>query len=478
MFLSALDMTIVGTAMPSIINDLHGVAIYGWVFSAYLLTSTTPVPIYSKLSDMYGRKTVFLIGTVIFTFGSVLSGLAQSMPELIAFRALQGLGAAGVLPVALTIVGDLFSLEQRAKVQGLFSAVWGLSAIVGPLIGAWIVETMSWRWVFEINLPIGIVAMVILLTTFHETLEKKPHKLDVLGTLLLTAGVSAFLIGLMQSSWHLPMRLVLMVLGVMALWSFLRVEHTAQEPILPLPLFRQPFVFFSTGVNLFAGMLLFGLISFVPLFVQSVEMSTASAAGHAITPMLVGWPIAAMISSKLILRSGYRFVAVLGGIFLLAGSILMVPQEIPAYSAMVISTFLTGTGLGLSLTSLLIGLQSQVPWDLRGVVTGSTQFFRTIGGSIGVALMGTLVNLPRTGHLTANQATQWLLNPRRRDTLPSALKALAHHLTALGLHYAFEMALVFAALTLLSTWLLPKPARKNSSLWHEGVSSSTLEQDA
>ncbi|OLZ08258.1 MFS transporter [Sulfobacillus thermosulfidooxidans] len=476
MFLSALDMTIVGTAMPSIINDLHGVAIYGWVFSAYLLTSTTPVPIYSKLADMYGRKTVFLAGTFIFTLGSVLSGLSQSMPELILFRALQGLGAAGVLPVALTIVGDLFTLEQRAKVQGLFSAVWGLSAIIGPLIGAWIVENASWRWVFEINLPVGIVAMIILITTFHETVEKKVHKLDTLGTILLTIGVTGFLIGLMQTSWHLPLRLVFMGLGILITWSFLRVERSAQEPILPLPLFRQPFVFFSTGVNLFAGMLLFGLISFVPLFVQSVEFGTASAAGRAITPMLVGWPIAAMASSRLIVRSGYRPVAVIGGLLLVAGSVFMAITAIPQNFVVLASTLVIGTGLGLSLTSLLIGLQSQVPWDLRGVVTGSTQFFRTIGGSIGVALMGTLINLPKSQHLTANQATQLLLNPAKRHTLSPSVKALARHLTALGLHHAFEMALGFALLTFLSTWLLPRQSK--DSMQSQVSSSSALQQDA
>ncbi len=462
MFLSALDMTIVGTAMPSIINALHGVAIYGWVFSAYLLTSTTPVPIYSKLADMYGRKSVFLAGTFIFTLGSVLSGLSQNMPELIAFRALQGLGAAGVLPVALTIIGDLFSLEQRAKVQGLFSAVWGLSAIVGPIIGAWIVENMSWQWVFEINLPVGLLAMGILVTAFHENVEKKPHQLDTLGTLLLTIGVSGFLVGLMQTSWNLPIRFAFMILSIVILAVFLRVETIAKEPILPLALFRQPFVFFSTSVSLFAGMLLFGLISYVPLFVQSVQMGTPTLAGRAITPMLVGWPLAALISSKLIIRSGYRPIAVIGGILLVTGSTLLAIDQIPASAMIIISTFLIGSGLGLSLTSLLIGLQSQVPWELRGVVTGSTQFFRTIGGSIGVALMGTLINLPRFGNFTANHAVQLLLSPAHRQALSPAVKNLARNLAALGLHHAFEMGLGFALVALMSTWLLPKQSKASS----------------
>jgi EmrB/QacA subfamily drug resistance transporter len=478
MFLSALDMTIVGTAMPSIINALHGVAIYGWVFSAYLLTSTTPVPIYSKLADMYGRKSVFLAGTFVFTLGSVLSGLSQNMPELIAFRALQGLGAAGVLPVALTIIGDLFSLEQRAKVQGLFSAVWGLSAIIGPIIGAWIVENMSWQWVFEINLPVGLLAMVILLTTFHETVEKKPHQLDTLGTLLLTVGVTGFLVGLMQTSWNLPTRLVFMGLGAVIIWAFLRVETIAKEPILPLPLFRQPFVFFSTGVSLFAGMLLFGLISYVPLFVQSVQLGTATEAGRVITPMLVGWPVAAMVSSKLIVRSGYRPVAVTGGILLVVGSLFLAIPQIPPTTVVLVSTFLIGSGLGLSLTSLLIGLQSQVPWELRGVVTGSTQFSRTIGGSIGVALMGTLINLPHYGNFTANQATQLLLNPVKREDVPPALRTLARHLAAAGLHHAFELALGFALVTMISTWLLPRKPRTSSEALTENNSQAGIEQDA
>ena len=479
MFLSALDMTIVGTAMPSIINALHGVAIYGWVFSAYLLTSTTPVPIYSKLADMYGRKSVFLAGTFIFTLGSVLSGLSQTMPELIALRALQGLGAAGVLPVALTIIGDLFSLEQRAKVQGLFSAVWGLSAIVGPLVGAWIVENMSWQWVFEINLPVGLLAMVILLTTFRENVEKKKHQLDALGTLLLTTGVSGFLVGLMQASWTLPTRFTFMGLSLGILAIFLRVESTAKEPILPLQLFRKRFIFFSTVVSLFAGMLLFGLISYIPLFVQSVQFGTPTLAGRAITPMLVGWPVAAMVSSKLIVRSGYRPIALVGGISLVGGAIFLAVPQIPQEAAILIGTFLIGSGLGLSLTSLLIGLQSQVPWELRGVVTGSTQFFRTIGGSVGVALMGTLINLPRFGNLTANHATQLLLNTAYRRTLSPSLLALARRLAAVGLHHAFEMALGFALITMISTWLLPRQSKKPSTpLAQTDSMGQNMEQDA
>lgn len=465
MVLTALDMTIVGTAMPSIIRDLHGVTIYSWVFSAYLLTSTTPVPVYSKLADMYGRKPLFIAGASIFTAGSVLCGSADSMTQLIIYRAIQGLGAAGVLPIALTIVGDIFTLEQRSRVQGLFSAVWGVSAVIGPLLGAWIVQNTSWRWVFNINLPIGIVVLGILIFAFKEKMERHPHRVDWLGTFSLSIGVTLGLVALIQNQWGLTARIGVGLISLAILAIFGWWETKAQEPIVPFVLYRDRFILFGTSVNLFAGMVMFGLISYMPLYVQAVKAGSPTAAGQAITPMLVGWPLAAFLIGPLVKRFSYRNVALLGGALLVLGSILIIHNaSLPEWS-LVVGMFLIGAGMGFSLTGLLIGLQSSVPWNMRGVVTGSTQFFRTIGGSIGVAVMGSVFNsVLATGAKThpllqgypGASITQILLTPRMRGHLPANVLSLMTHIVQKALYDVFLLSLLFAMVGFLAIVAIPK----------------------
>ncbi|MDA8194130.1 MAG: MDR family MFS transporter [Thermaerobacter sp.] len=478
MMLTALDMTIVGTAMPSIIASLHGVSLYSWVFSAYLLTSTTPVPIYSKLADMYGRKPVFLAGAALFTVGSALCGAAVNMPELILFRALQGLGAAGVLPVALTIVGDLFTLEQRGRVQGLFSAVWGLAAVVGPLAGAWIVENTSWRWVFEINLPIGLLVLLILWRTFHEVIARRPHDIDLVGAGLMSAAVVLVMAALLQTAWSPSLRSATGLAGLALLAGFLVWETRAPEPVLPLAIFRDRLIALSSVVNLAAGMLMFGLISYLPLFVQTVQGGTPTMAGRAITPMMVAWPITAFGVSPLLMRVGHRRVAVAGGLMIAAGALGVAWGVSASPLVLGIGTALVGSGMGLSLTGLLITLQGAVPWNLRGVVTGTTQFFRTIGGAIGVAAMGALFNqntmalaaaTPSLHAFSFSRLTTVLIVPHLRAALPPEVRNTIVSIMGQSLHAVFLLGIGFAALVLVSVLGLPaaKPSPAEQPLAEE-----------
>lgn len=472
MMLAALDMTIVGTAMPSIINDLHGLATYSWVFSAYLLTSTVPVPIFSKLADMYGRKRLFLIGAGIFTIGSLLCGTAINMPQLIAYRAIQGLGAAGVLPIALTIIGDVFTLEQRARIQGFFSAVWGISAVIGPLLGAIIVEYTNWRLVFYLNVPIGILVMIVLALSFKERLNVTKHRLDWQGTILLSSGVTLLLLALVQDSNHLlsPSAIALFTLTLILLVTFAWWERRAAEPVLPGILFQQRMLLVANGVNLFAGAVMFGLISYLPLFVQGVEGGSPTLAGRAITPMLIGWPLAALVAGPLLLRVGFRIIGIAGGILIAVGSAVLAAALNSGQVTVDSALFLIGVGMGLSLTGLLIAAQNAVPWNVRGAVTGSSQFFRTIGGSIGVALMGAILNAQLTTraistHATTNPSliTESLLSANVRTVLPSPVLTAYVNVLDGSLHDVFIAGFIFSLAVAALVLIIPSQRTASSS---------------
>ncbi|WP_143216072.1 MDR family MFS transporter [Ferroacidibacillus organovorans] len=464
MVLAALDMTIVGTAMPSIINDLHGLATYSWVFSAYLLTSTVPVPIFSKLADMYGRKRLFLIGAGIFTIGSLLCGVAVTMPQLIAFRAIQGLGAAGVLPIALTIIGDVFTMEQRARIQGFFSAVWGISAVVGPLLGAVIVEYTNWRLVFYLNVPIGILVMIVLALSFKERKSVTKHRLDWLGTILLSAGVTLLLLTLVQDSSHLlsPSAIAMFTLVLACLIAFAWWERRATEPVLPSILFQHRMLLVANGVNLFAGAVMFGLISYLPLFVQGVEGGSPTLAGRAITPMLIGWPLAALVAGPILLRVGFRIIGIVGGLLIAVGSAILAAALNSGQVTVDGALFLIGVGMGLSLTGLLIAAQNAVPWNVRGAVTGSSQFFRTIGGSIGVALMGAILNAQLTTRAIATHAatnpsliTESLLSANVRAMLPNSVLTTYVHILNGSLRDVFISGFIFSLAVAVLVLLIP-----------------------
>src|SRR5438270_6826278 len=377
MSLAALDTTIVGTALPSIVGKLGGITLYSWVFSAYLLTSTSTVAIYGKLADLFGRKPLFLFGTAVFLIGSMASGAAQSMEQLILFRAIQGLGAGAVLPIVLTIIGDIFALEERAKVQGLFSGVWGVSSIIGPALGGVIVDHFSWRWVFYINIPFGLLSAFLLIIALKENVERRKRSLDYLGTLTLTGSIVALLFAVLQGgttwAWDSLPSLGLFALAIVLLVLFLFQEARASEPILPLTLFTNRIITISSIGGVILGVVMFGITSYIPLFVQGVRGGTATSAGVTLGPLLLAWPIAATFSGKIILRYGYRLTAVVGALLVTIGvGLVTFLQASSTLPYIVVAMLVIGTGLGLMSTAFILSVQNAVPWYVRGVATAST----------------------------------------------------------------------------------------------------------
>src|SRR5438132_1247271 len=321
-FLVALDTSVIATAMPTVIGQIGGIQLYAWVFSAYLLTSTVTVPIYGKLADLFGRKPVFLASVAPFLVGSMLCGQAQSMEQLIAFRLLQGLGAGGVLPITQTILGDVFPLEERARITGLFSTVWGVSGLLGPAIGGFLTEHVSWRWVFYVNFPLCILSIVLLSRFFHERLQPRRHSIDVLGAVTLSGAVALLLVGL-QSTDDLPRQLLLYGIAAILVPVFVWQERRAPEPLVPLWLFGRRAIGISTLGGVLLGFDLFGQSTFLPPFVQGVMGATPTLSGFVLAGSSIGWPIASAVGGRLLLRWGFRGPCVLGGVFLLIGFALL-----------------------------------------------------------------------------------------------------------------------------------------------------------
>ena len=402
LFLASMEGTVVATAMPTIVGELGGLAIYSWVFSMYMLTSTTTVPIYGKLSDLYGRKLVYSISMMVFVAGSVLCAAANSMEQLILFRAVQGLGAGGVLPLAFTIIGELFSLEQRARMQGLFSGVWGVSAVIGPLIGGFLVDQVSWQWVFLINVLPGLLAVGIVWFAWRDTGRARDGKvaIDYLGAALLTLGVLSLLLGMNQLGS--PPAIPLLAAAVLLLVALVWVERRAADPILPLHLFRDRLFTVSIVHGLLAGWALFGSLNYVPLFVQAVLNTSATQAGITLTPMSIMWTLASILGGQLLLRMGYRTLALVGMGLLTVGALFM--SGITTDSSQLLIMFylgLMGTGMGLAIPAFLIAVQSTVNRSDLGAATSTIQFSRSIGGTLGVSVLGVFLSNRLAGHLMA-----------------------------------------------------------------------------
>jgi len=464
-FLAALDTSIIGTAMPTVIGQLGGISLYSWVFSAYLLTSTTTVPIYGRLADLYGRKPVFLISAGIFLLGSILCGAAQSMPQLAAFRAIQGLGAGGIIPVTLTILGDIFNVEERARIQGLIGAVWGSSAIAGPTVGGVIVDYADWRWVFYINIPFGIAAGALLWWFLQERVERKRHRIDFTGTLTMTFSITSLLLGLLRvgegASWQDPVVLGLLILAALLLVIFVWNESRVAEPILPLHLFRSRIIAVIFPASILIGAGLFGITSYLPLFVQGVLGGRAIDAGLVLAPSSICWSIASVLSGRMILKLGYHVSVIAGVASMVAGGLLL--QTVPHNDSMWLAALaggVFGTGMGLSTTAFVISVQNAVEWSERGIATASIMFARTIGGSIGVAVLGTILSsvvAKRLGNADESlQTANALLEPTLRAQLsPETLERLRLAMVD-GLTYVYGGVLLVAIAALAVVFLFPR----------------------
>ncbi len=472
MALAAMDGTIVATAIPTIVHDLGGFALFPWVFSIYLLVQTVMVPIYGKLADLYGRKPLLMVGSIIFLLGSALSGLSQSMVELIIFRGIQGIGAAAIIPISTTIVGDLYSLQERAKMQGYLSSVWGIAAVIGPAIGGVLVQYASWHWIFYINVPIGIAALVVIGRFLHEKVQGQSHHIDVGGAVLLLLGTGALILGLLEGgvdwAWTAWPSVGIFAVAVLSLVVFYFYEAHAEEPILPVWVFHHRFIMLANIASLVVGVISLGLSSYLPTFVQSVLGSTPLVAGFALAAMSVSWPIASGFSGKLYLRIGFRGTALMGsGLMILSsgGFLLLTLHSQPWQVG--IDSFIMGAGLGLSSTSLLVAVQSLVPWNQRGVATGSNMFTRTLGSTVGVAVFGTLVNsfLLHWVHVAPTAVARHLPKGLNVSALssgshvsgisPAALDYMRQGLY-LGIRHIFWALLMVSVLALVTEWFLPK----------------------
>ncbi|MFL6027850.1 MAG: MDR family MFS transporter [Friedmanniella sp.] len=400
--LVAIDSTILATAVPAIVDDLGGFAQFPWLFSIYLLAQAVCVPIFAKLTDLVGRKPVMLAGVGLFVLGSVLCGLAWSMPALILFRAVQGFGAGAVQPTAMTIIGDIYSVAERAKVQGYVASVWAISSVVGPTLGGVFVDFLDWRFIFFVNVPLGAVAAWVLARRFHEDVTRERHRVDYLGATLLAVGTSLLVLGLLEGGvlwpWLSARSVGVLTLGLAAVVAFALVERRAAEPIIPPWVLRSRLLNTTNLASLSVGVMLIGLTSYIPLYVQGVLGQNALVAGFALAALTLGWPISASLAGRIYLRIGFRRTALVGaGVLLLGAALLLLLSPDSSVWQVGATCFVIGLGMGLVASPTLIAGQSAVEWNVRGVVTGTNMFARSMGSALGVAVFGALANASLAG---------------------------------------------------------------------------------
>jgi EmrB/QacA subfamily drug resistance transporter len=466
LFLASLDQTIVSTALPTIVGDLGGISKLSWVVTAYLLASTVVGPVYGKLGDLYGRKIVLQAAIAIFLIGSALCGISQNMTELIGFRAIQGLGGGGLFVITIAVVGDIIPPRDRGRYQGFFGAVFGVSTVVGPLLGGFFVDSLSWRWIFYVNIPIGLIALAVIATAFQARTDQVTHAIDYLGAALLAGGLSAVVLytslGGTTYPWGSAPMLALIVAGVVMLAAFVFVEARAAEPILPLEIFRNRVFSVTSAVGFIVGFALFGAVTYLPLYLQDVKGHSPTTSGLLITPMMGGLLITSIGSGQLISRFGrYKPFPIAGTAIMAVGLWLLSRLHVDT-STLVAGAYMLvlGLGLGLVIQVLVLAAQNAVDYKYLGVASSGSTLFRQIGGSIGVAIFGAIF----ANQLTANLATK--LPPGARVPTapnPAALKQLppathAAYVAAItdALQPVFLAAAGTAVLAFLLTWLLPE----------------------
>ena len=392
LFVAAMDSTVVGTALPTIARELGSFELYPWIVAGYLITGTTTVPLWGRLADIRGRKPVLLAGLAIFVVASALCAWSPSMPWLIAFRTLQGVGAGCIQPVVFTTVGDIFPIAQRARLQGFFSSMWAIAAIVGPGLGALFVSTIGWRWIFTINIPIGMVAGALLWGYAERKDQRVKARLEIRGAVLLTVGITVLLLGLGTGSQTATPNWPVVGIALLLLGAFVALEWRSRNPTVPLHLLRHRIIGPAILIGLIAGTLMFGVTAYLPLWVQSVQGGSVYEAGVAVAAMSFGWPIASSVSGFAMVRIGYQRLVVIGALGLVAGSLMLaVGQPNSGLLWTGGASLIIGVGMGTFTAPLLIVIQSNVAWAQRGAATALNQFSRTIGGAIGVAVMGIVV---------------------------------------------------------------------------------------
>ncbi len=454
MFMAAMEATVVGPVMPTVIEKLGGIEYYGWVAAVYMLTATVTMPLYGKLADLHGRKPIMMLAMAAFLAGSMASGLSQSMTQLIAFRALQGIGAGGLQPLAMTIIGDIFKPAERARIQGLFGAVWGVAAMSGPLLGGLLVTALSWRWVFFINLPSGVLCALMLGAFFHEPVERKDHALDVTGAVLLAGAIVSLLLGTSRVAPLLTLPLAPVLLA-----AFVAVERRAREPVLSLELLRRRIMAVSSVAGAAVGGVMSATVVYLPLYVQAVLGGSPMSVAFTVAPMLVGWPLASALSGRLLPRLGYQPLVRSGFTLVSVTSIGMAILLRSGAPALVLGAtmFAMGAGMGLANTALVIAVQESATWAERGVATASAMFFRTIGGAVAVGGLGALLvaSMGTTpGGVPASLLNELLRPEHGRSLDASRLAQLASGLRA-GLVRVFDAIAVISVASLAAGFFFP-----------------------
>ena len=446
MFVAALDTTVVGTAMPTAVGDLGGIDRYSWVFASYLLVATATTPVFGRFSDVVGRKKVYFVALVVFVGASMLCGLSSSMDQLIAFRALQGLGAGALISTGITMIGDLFDVRQRGRVQGFTASMWAASAIIGPTIGGIITQTLSWRWTFYVNLPIGLLAIILLLN-LHDREEHHGGSIDWLGAIVFAAAATSLLLGV---NGTYP--LIAIPAAVILTLAFLAIERRSAEPLVDLSLFGMPLIGVGLALTLVLGALQFGATTFIPPFAQGVLGRTPVEAGLALGSMAVFWSVGSVTTGWFLIRIGMQRAVIIGSLAALAGMAVLATLTADApFPLLVLAPALMGLGQGVMSTPLLVGVQTAVKYGKRGVVTSLLNFTRSLGGAVGVAALGATLNAaigPRADELSP------LLDPRGHGTLGAAALD-ARQLFAGGLHTVFVALLVLSALGVVLALRIP-----------------------